>query len=169
MYSEMNRANRQRSGSHSNLSEIDRRQTHIGGMRRSSSVTNLRTPHRGSSIRASRSPSTRTPLAVVGLTSNSEQRRRQATENTAKVFELIQSNRGLSSRLNWGNGGLKSMTPNQLIEIISDFMIQITGKNLFSKSRPNNQDAVILSFIEVLKYPQPQLINKACFKSPSAQ
>lgn len=137
-------------------------------LRRSASTT-MRTPqHRPShSARPSRSPGIRTPLSVAGLTSNSEQNRRQAAENTAKVMETLQSHRTFYSRLNLGIVGLKSITSNQFIEIVSFFMMQIAGKNFLSKSRPNNHDDVILTFINDLKY--PFAVNKACFKSPNAQ
>lgn len=163
-YTELGRHQRQRSGSQSNLSELtDRRQTY-GGLRRSSSVTNLRTP-RGQS---SRSPGSRTPLTA--LPSSSEQYRRQATENTAKVMEVIQSNRSYFSRTNLGglsNGGLKSMTSNHSNEIISFFMLKLAGKNFLSKTGPSNFENVIVTFMTSLKYPHS--INKACFKTPNAQ
>lgn len=162
----MNRPHRQRSGSQSNLTEMGDRRKTTSGMRRSSSVSNLRTPRR-TLVVSSRSPANRTPSIVTGLTSNSEQYRRLATENTNKVMEIIQLNRSFFSRLNLGNGGLKSMTPNHLIEIISFFMLKVAGKNLLSKSRPNNHEDVILTFIQALKY--PYTVNKTCFKTPNAQ
>lgn len=165
-YTDSNRQQRQRSGSQTNLSEmVDRRQTY-GALRRSSSVSSLRTPRR-TQFTSSRSPGNRTPSTVTGVTSNSEQYRRLATENTNKVMEVIQSNRSFFSRLNLGNGGLKTMTSNNFIEIISFFMIKVAGKNLLSKSRPNNHDDVIMSFIQTLNY--PYVVNKACFKTPNAQ
>lgn len=146
------------------------RRTVISNLRRSATTSmNMRTPqHRPSSTaRPSLTPGQRTPLSVAGLTSNSEQNRRQAAENTAKVMEILQSHRAFFSRLNFGNAGLKSMTSNQFIEIITFFMMKIAGKNLLLKSRPNNHDDAILKFIQDLKY--PFAVNKACFKSPSAQ
>lgn len=162
-YGEVNRQ-RQRSTSQTNLAELaDRRQTHGSNLRRSSSITNLRTPRR---TQAMRSPGNRTP-SIIGLTSNSEQARRQATENTQKVMEMIQLNRPFFNRLNIGNGGLKTMTLNQFVEIMSFFMVKIAGKNLLSKSCPNNHENVIMTFIQTLKY--PYVVNKSCFKTPSAQ
>lgn len=144
------------------------RRTVASTLRRSAS-TSVRTPqHRPShSARPSRSPGQRTPLAVTGLTSNSEQNRRQAPENTAKVMEVLQSHRAFLNRLNFGHTGLKSMTSNQFVEIITFFMMKIAGKNLLLKSRTNNHDDAITTFVHDLKY--PFAINKACFKSPNSQ
>lgn len=165
-YTDLNRQHRQRSGSQSNLTELgDRRQTY-SGVRRSSSVSNLRTPRHTQTVSA-RSPANRTPSTVTGLTSSSEQYRRLATENTNKVMETLQSNRSFFSRLNLGNGGLKSMTPNHFIEIISFFMVKVAGKNLLSKSRPNNHEDVIMAFIQALNY--PYTVNPICFRTPNAQ
>lgn len=161
-YGEVNRQ-RQRSSSQTNLLDMaERRHTH-SNLRRSSSITNLRTPRPTPGMR---SPGIRTP-STIGLTSNSEQARRHANDNTQKVMEMIQLNRAFFNRLNIGNGGLKSMTSNQFIEIISFFMVKIAGKNLLSKSCPNNHENVIMTFIQALKY--PYLVNKACFKTPGAQ
>lgn len=145
------------------------RRTVASTLRRSANTTSMRTPQRRPTIaaRPSRSPGQRTPLTVAGLTSNSEQNRRQAAENTAKVLEVLQAHRTFYSRLNFGTVGLKSMTSNQFIEIISFFMMKIAGKNFLLKSRPNNHDDVILTFIQDLKYPFS--VNKACFKSPNSQ
>lgn len=82
-------------------------------------------------------------------------------------MEVLQAHRAFFGRLNFGNAGLKSMTSNQFIEIISFFMVKIAGKNLLLKSRPNNHDEVIWTFVHDLKY--PFAVNKACFKSPGAQ
>lgn len=144
------------------------RRTVASTLRRSATIS-LRTPQQRSShsARPSRSPGQRTPLAVTGLTSNSEQNRRLAAENTAKVMEVIQSNRASFTQLNLGNAGLKSMTSNQFNAIISFLMKQIAGKDLLLKSRPNNHDDVIMTFIHDLKY--PFAVNKACFKSPNSQ
>lgn len=141
----------------------------VSNLRRSAASTAMRTPqHRPSySTRPSRSPGIRTPLSVAGLTSNSEQNRRQAAENTAKVMDVLQLHRTFFNRLNLGNVGLKSMTSSQFIEIISFFMIKIAGKNVLSKSLSNNHDAVITKFVHDLKY--PFTVNKACFKSPNSQ
>lgn len=141
----------------------------VSNLRRSASTTTMRTPqHRPSySTRPSRSPGNRTPLSVAGVTSNSEQNRRQAAENMAKVMDVLQSHRAFFSRLNLGNVGLKSMTSNQFIEIIAFFMMKIAGKNFLTKSRPSNHDDAILKFVQDLKY--PFTVNKACFKSPNSQ
>lgn len=140
----------------------------VSTLRRSASIS-MRTPqHRPSyASRPSRSPGNRTPLSVAGLTSNSEQHRRQAGENTAKVTEFLQSHRTFFSRLNLGKVGLKSMTTNQFTEIMTFFMMKIAGKNVLSKSPTNTHDEVIMKFIKDLKY--PFAVNKACFKSPNSQ
>lgn len=155
---EQNRLNRQRSGSQTTLD--DRRQTY-GGLRRSVSSANLRTPRH-----ASRSPGARTPSAVTSMTSNSEQNRRMAVENTAKVMELIQSFRSFFKSLNLGNGGLKAMTLNQFIDIISILMVKIGGKPTISKIRSNHEE-VIINFLENVKY--PYVVNKSCLKTPNSQ
>lgn len=140
----------------------------VAPVRRSANAS-MRTPQQRASYsaRISRSPGNRTPLTVAGLTSNSEHNRRQANENAAKVIEQLQSHRTFFNRLNLSNGNIKSMTSNQFIEIISFFMMKIAGKNFLSKSRPNNHDEVILTFIQQLKY--PYAVNRACFKSPNSQ
>lgn len=161
-YNESNRPHRQRSTSQTNLAESsDRRQTY-GSLRRTSSSTNIRTPRRTQA----RSPGNRTPSTTTGLTSNSEQNRRMVAENTAKVMELIQSSRTFFKSINLGNGGLKTMTLNQFIEIISFLMVRIGGKSTITKIR-NNHDTVILNFLQTLNY--PYAVNKACFKTPNAQ
>lgn len=161
-YTEQNRMNRQRSGSQTSLD--DRRQTY-GGLRRSTSCMNLRTPCRPIS-RTSRSPGIRTPSTVTGLTSNSEQNRRMAVENTAKVMELIQSFRSFFKSLNLGNGGLKAMTLNQFIDIISILMSKIGGKTAIAKIRKDHEE-VIINFLKNVKYPYS--VNKSCLKTPNAQ
>lgn len=155
--------NRQRSGSQTNpMDPADRRQTY-GGLRRSISTTNLRTPRR----QASRSPAViRTPSSANHLVSNCEQNRRMATENTAKVMELIRSSRSFFKNLNLGNGGLKSMTLSQFIDIISLLMVKIGGKNTISKIN-NNHEEVIIKFLQVINY--PHAVNKSCLKTPNAQ
>lgn len=140
----------------------------VSNLRRSAS-TSMRTPqHRPSyTSRPSRSPGTRTPLSVAGVTSNSEQHRRQVGENAAKVMEFLQTDRTFFNRMNLGKAGLKSMTSNQFIEIITFFMMKIAGKNLLSKNPSHTHDDVIMKFAQDLKY--PYAINKACFKSPNSQ
>lgn len=162
-YTELNRQNRQRSGSQTNLVEAIERRLTYGGLRRSSSNANLRTPRTG---HASRSPGNRTPSTINGTISNSEQNRRMANENVAKVMELIQSSRTFFKSLNLGNGGLKTMTINQFIDIISFFMVKIGGKNTITKIR-NNHESIIVSFLQTLNY--PYVVNKSCLKTPTAQ
>lgn len=160
-YVEQNRLHRQRSGSQTNLLDPkDRRQTY-SGLRRSTSNANLRTPRH-----TSRSPGHRTPSTVTAPMSNSEQNRRMATENTAKVMELIQSSRSFFKSLNLGNGGLKTMTLNQFLDIISKFMVKIGGEKTISKIR-NNYEDVIIAFLHNVKY--PYVVNKSCLKTPNAQ
>lgn len=162
-YSDLNRQHRQRSGSQTNLSEqTDRRQTY-GALRRSSSSSNLRTPRRTNHL--SRSPGNRTPSTINGPISNSEQNRRQAADNTAKVMELIQSSRTLFNRLCLGSGGLKSMTLNHFIDIMSFCMMKIAGKNFINKINVNSQEDAILTFLGTLKY--PYVVNPTCLKTPS--
>ncbi|XP_055305943.1 uncharacterized protein LOC129570388 [Sitodiplosis mosellana] len=162
-YTEQNRLNRQRSGSQTTLDSNDRRQTY-GGMRRSTSSVNLRTPRR-TPRHNSRSPGNRTPSSVTSLTSNTEQHRRMAGENTAKVMELIQSFRSFFKNLNLGNGGLRTMTLNQFIDIISILMVRIGGKATISKIR-NNHEEVIINLLKNVKY--PYVVNKSCLKTPNA-
>lgn len=160
---DLNRQHRQRSASQTSLADAtDRRQTY-GGLRRSTSSSNLRTPRRTQA----RSPGNRTPSNGTNtLTSNSEQNRRMAAENTIKVMELIQSSRTFFKSLNLGNNGLKSMTLNQFIDIISFLMVKIGGKNTIAKIR-NNYECVIINFLQTINYPFN--VNKACFKTPNAQ
>ncbi|XP_031633821.1 kinetochore protein NDC80 homolog [Contarinia nasturtii] len=152
---DLTRHHRLTSGSQSNLLEsADRRQT-VSGLPRSSS--NMRTPL------PTRSPGTRTPSSTG--TSNSEQNRRMATENAFKVMNLLQSSQKFYKSLNLGNTGLKSMTMNQFIDIISFLMVKIGGKNTIAKIRSSTEN-VIISFMQSLNY--PYVLNKSCLKTPNA-
>lgn len=82
-------------------------------------------------------------------------------------MQMLQSNKAFFSKLNLGNTGLKSMTSNQFVEIVSFFMLKISGKNLISKTRLKNVDDIIANFIQTLKY--PFAVNTASFKNPNSQ
>lgn len=167
--SELSRRARPRSSSQTNLNQLDpmdRRATY-GALRRSVSNSNLRTPQSGRpTSNLNRSPVRATPNI------NTEQSRKQVTENAQKVMEILQMDKAFFARINLVNG-LKSMTAKQFIDIVAHFSMKISGKNMITAQNASNgkqkstPEVEILSFLQMLNY--PHVMNKSCLKTPNTQ
>lgn len=166
---ELSRRARRRSSSQTNpnqLESIERREIYATH-RRSVSNSNLKSPQSGrKASNLNRSLARATPNV------NGEQSRKQVTENSQKVMDILQMDKAFFARINLANG-LKSMTAKQFIDIVAHFSMKISGKNMITAQNGSNgkqkttPEVEILSFLQMLNY--PYVINKSCLKTPNAQ